>query len=89
MNVNFAELTWVDIRRAIEDDAIIVLPLGCIEQHGPHLPLDCDAGSPAAAVARASQEHSVRALALPVLPFGPAEEHMSFPEQYRSSMAHG
>lgn len=79
MNVNFGELTWVDIRRAVEHDTIIVLPLGCIEQHGPHLPLDCDARSPAPALVRAWHHHAVRALTLPVLPFGPADEHMGFP----------
>jgi creatinine amidohydrolase len=79
VNVNYAEMTWVDTKREIEEDAIAVLPTGCIEQHGPHLPLDCDAVSPAPAVARACREHGLRALVLPVLPFGPAAEHMSFP----------
>ena len=79
MNVNYSELSWPDIKQAVEDDAIVILPTGCIEQHGPHLPLDCDAGSPAAAVAQVQQQLGVRALVLPVLPYGPAAEHMSFP----------
>jgi creatinine amidohydrolase len=79
VNVNYAEMTWVDVKRAIDEDAIAILPTGCIEQHGPHLPLDCDALSPAPAVARACREHNLRVIVLPVLPYGPASEHMSFP----------
>ncbi len=79
MKATYGELTWPDVRDAIAQDAIAILPTGCIEQHGPHLPLDCDAGTPAPAVARACQEHGLRAVVLPVLPYGPAAEHMSFP----------
>lgn len=38
-----AEMSWVDVAEAIERDAAVILPLGAIEQHGPHLPLDTDA----------------------------------------------
>lgn len=79
MKVNYAEMSWVEVKQAIEEDAIAILPTGCIEQHGPHLPLDCDAQSPIPAVERACREHGLRAVVLPVLPYGPAAEHMSFP----------
>jgi creatinine amidohydrolase len=36
-------LSWVDIAAAIDRGALVVLPLGSIEQHGPHLPVDTDA----------------------------------------------
>ena len=79
MKVNYAEMSWVEVREAIEKDTIAILPTGCIEQHGPHLPLDCDAASPEKAVGRACREHGLSAVVLPVLPYGPAIEHMSFP----------
>lgn len=36
-------LSWVDVRDAIAANATVILPLGAIEQHGPHLPVDTDA----------------------------------------------
>jgi creatinine amidohydrolase len=79
MNPNYAENAWPDIQRAAEEDYIVVVPLGCTEQHGPHLPLDCDTGAPLEAIELARERHGVKALSLPPLPFGPAWEHMSFP----------
>jgi creatinine amidohydrolase len=38
---NLAELTWVEATSAL-NDAIAILPIGAIEAHGPHLPLNTD-----------------------------------------------
>ncbi len=36
------ELTYQEATRAISERSILCLPLGAIEQHGPHLPLNTD-----------------------------------------------
>ena len=36
-------MTWPEVKSAIERNAVAVIPLGAVEQHGPHLPLDTDA----------------------------------------------
>jgi creatinine amidohydrolase/Fe(II)-dependent formamide hydrolase-like protein len=36
------ELTFPEITRKLKPTSILCLPLGAIEQHGPHLPLDTD-----------------------------------------------
>ena len=42
-SLRMAELTWVEYQRRLEDEsAIVILPTGSIEQHGPHLPLSTD-----------------------------------------------
>jgi creatinine amidohydrolase len=42
-SVFMADLTWVEYQRRIEEaDAIVLLPVGAVEQHGWHLPLGCD-----------------------------------------------
>lgn len=38
--VLMAEMTWIEYERRLrEEDAIVMLPVGALEQHGPHLPL--------------------------------------------------
>ena len=36
------ELTFQEIPRALKESSILCLPIGSIEQHGPHLPLNTD-----------------------------------------------
>lgn len=38
----YADLTWKDVEQLDPSKAILLLPVGSIEQHGPHLPLDTD-----------------------------------------------
>ncbi|UCF65030.1 MAG: creatininase family protein [bacterium] len=38
-----SEMTWPEARRRFKEVDIALLPVGAIEQHGPHLPLDTDA----------------------------------------------
>lgn len=33
------EMTWPDVRESLERDARLILAVGALEQHGPHLPL--------------------------------------------------
>ena len=42
MPVYFHQLTSPEIREAAERDSLILLPVGQVEEHGPHLPLECD-----------------------------------------------
>src|SRR5207245_2409557 len=35
----YEEFTWPEIREAVAQNRVAVLPVGTIEQHGPHLPL--------------------------------------------------
>ena len=39
---NFSEFTWTEINELGVEDGVLVLPIGAIEQHGPHLTVDCD-----------------------------------------------
>jgi creatinine amidohydrolase len=41
--VRLADLTWLEARRCARDQrSVVLLPLGAVEQHGPHLPLSVD-----------------------------------------------
>src|SRR6267142_1680008 len=39
---DLAQLTWEEVRDLDRSRTIVVLPVGAIEAHGPHLPLDTD-----------------------------------------------
>jgi len=79
MRVRFEENASPDIGQAGRENYIVIVPLCCIEQHGPHLPVNCDYGRPIRAAELARERYGAKALVLPVLPFGPAAEHMAFP----------
>lgn len=60
---------------------VAVLPVGSVEQHGPHLPVRVDAAINAGIVARAVElmPGDLPALVLPALPIGKSNEHLAFP----------
>jgi creatinine amidohydrolase len=57
---------------------LLVVPLGSVEQHGPHLPLSTDTAV-AGAVAEAAAAALDGALLAPALPYGASGEHEDFP----------
>jgi len=78
----YGDLTSEEIAEAARADAILVLPAGCTEQQGPHLPVDVDSFLVTTLVSEAAglaQQEDIRVYVLPTLPYGPAYEHMAFP----------
>ena len=57
---------------------MLVLPLGSLEQHGPHLPLDTDTRI-ACAVATGLAERRAHVAVAPALAYGASGEHAGFP----------
>ncbi|RBY76560.1 mycofactocin biosynthesis peptidyl-dipeptidase MftE [Blastococcus sp. TF02-09] len=62
----------------VPEAALLVVPLGSVEQHGHHLPMGTDTAV-AAAVARAALPDLDGALLAPALPYGASGEHEGFP----------
>lgn len=74
------ELSWPDARDRFKEVDIALLPVGAIEQHGPHLPLDTDAfdaGYLAEKVAEACTDP--KPLVLPLIAYGVSYHHEDFP----------
>ena len=72
MNIMFADNTMPQIREAMHGEALLLLPLGETEQHGPHLQVGCDsiiAERVAGAVA-AKISHEFPVLVLPTIAYG-------------------
>jgi creatinine amidohydrolase len=77
----WCEMTSADFARVDPERWVAVLPVGAVEQHGPHLPLMVDAavnrGILDRALARAPAGLPVTAL--PLMWVGRSEEHVDFP----------
>lgn len=81
-----AEVEWRrlradQLREQARQDAIVVLPVAALEQHGPHLPVEVDSllGEVVALrTARKATAMGTPTLVLPVLWTGLSEHHMSF-----------
>lgn len=81
-----ALLRWNETNRErlgdLLPDALVVLPIGATEQHGPHLPTGTDAfvaEAVASAAASRAVERTPRDLVLaPVLSFGASDHHLPF-----------
>jgi creatinine amidohydrolase len=65
-------------RLAADQDLVVLLPLGAIEQHGPHLPVDVDIHC-ATEVCKAVAAADDRVLIAPPVPWGVSHAHMGFP----------
>jgi creatinine amidohydrolase len=86
MNMRYGDLTYPEIRERAETGWLAVIPIGSIEQQGPHLAVDSDTWLAEtlalAAAEQSAREHDVHALVLPAIPFGPTHEHRSFGSGY-------
>ncbi|MGY1772422.1 mycofactocin biosynthesis peptidyl-dipeptidase MftE [Blastococcus sp. SYSU D00813] len=71
---SLAAATWPDL----PESALLLVPLGAVEQHGPHLPLITDTAV-AGAVADAAVDRIESALLAPALAYGASGEHEDFP----------
>ncbi len=84
--MRFGDLTYLEIRERARDGWLAVVPTGCTEQRGPHLPVDFDTRfvEPVvlAAAEKAAQDYGVYSLVLPAMPFGPTPEHRNYGSGY-------
>lgn len=79
-NFTWGELTWEEAQERLKETDTALLPVGAIEQHGPHLPLDVDAFDAdylAKKVAAACSDP--KPLVLPLVPYGVSYHHNDFP----------
>lgn len=73
-------LSWTQIRDLPKTDGVVILPVGAIEQHGPHLPIWTDTLLATEVLDRtlAALPDAVAAWALPPVTYGKSNEHTGF-----------
>ena len=75
MSSRLGDLTWRSVER--RRDAVLVVPVGSTEQHGPHLPLSTDTDV-AVALAERLAAACCTVVVAPALPYGASGEHADF-----------
>jgi len=79
--IEWRRLRADQLRERAAQDTLVILPVGSLEQHGPHLPVEVDSvlgEAVALRTARAMSERGQSVLVLPMLWTGLSEHHMSF-----------
>jgi len=76
----WSALTAADLRALVDDRTVALLPVGAIEQHGPHLPLNTDAAlAEGIALEAARRVKDATVLVLPTVAVAKSDEHTGFP----------
>src|SRR6201996_7464795 len=81
MHHEWRKLRADQLREQARRDAIVILPVASLEQHGPHLPVEVDSMLGETVAARTAVKVMAKgqpALVLPVIWTGLSEHHMSF-----------
>lgn len=73
----YEEMTWPEAKERIPAAKGVIIALGSVEQHGPHLPLGTDMYMGAEVASRVGQ--LTDCLVLPVIPFGQVWSAKDFP----------
>jgi len=72
-------LTWPEINEAVAQSKVIVVPVGSIEQHGHHLPLDVDSKLVNSVCDAAGGRAPELMLVMPTMSYGYCHHVMDFP----------
>lgn len=76
------EMSWAEVEEALAKTDIVLVPVGSVEQHGPHLPLGSDSMQGvdfSRRLVAMLEEDGVPVVAGPPVLFGVSSAHMSFP----------
>jgi creatinine amidohydrolase/Fe(II)-dependent formamide hydrolase-like protein len=73
------EMSWPEAKKRFKEVDVALLPVGSIEQHGPHLPLDTDAfDAEYLAVEVAARCSDPKPIVFPLIPYGVSYHHDDF-----------
>jgi creatinine amidohydrolase len=75
----YAQMTWPEIGRVATEDRVAVIPIGTLEDHGHHLPIDADVKIIDAICSRACARVPDKVVLLPVVTHGYSPHHADFP----------
>jgi creatinine amidohydrolase len=71
------EMSWPEVAELAKQKKMVLIPVGSIEQHGPHLPLNCDLTAALEVSLRVARK--IDAVVAPSIVPGVSTHHMPFP----------
>ncbi len=82
-NYVISEMTSPEVKEAMKETGIVIVHVGAMEQHGPHLPIKTDTSIgfevSKRGAAKFFKETGKRVLVAPSIPFGMSLHHMNYP----------
>jgi creatinine amidohydrolase len=75
----YEHYTWLELGELSKMQPVLVLPVGSVEDHGRHLPLDTDNFLIWSICEAAAQRAAGEILLMPLIPYGFETHHMDFP----------
>jgi len=81
---HLADLSWPQIARRLSPSSVLVLPIGAVEQHGPHLPVSTDLVIAEETGKALVERHGadLDLWLLPSLAYTKSNEHAGFPGSF-------
>ena len=79
--MKLAELTYEEVAELVKGRAVAIVPVGSVEPHGPHLPLETDTAISETCAARAVKKleaEGIKAVIAPSVPYGVTEYAKGF-----------
>ncbi len=77
--LEFGKLTWPEVARASGEERVPIVPIGTLEDHGYHLPIDTDVTLVEAVCRGAAERLPAQTVLLPPIVHGYSPHHMDFP----------
>ncbi|MEW5974924.1 MAG: creatininase family protein [Acidobacteriota bacterium] len=74
----YQHYTWPELGEVVKQQPVVVLPIGSVEDHGRHLPLDTDNFLIWSICEEAARQADGEILLLPLVPYGFETHHMDF-----------
>lgn len=84
----YQHYTWVELKEVAARNPVVVIPVGSVEDHGPHLPLDTDNFLISSICDEAARRAEGDILLMPLIPYGFETHHMDFPGTIDIHMEH-
>ena len=84
----YEKLTWPEINDAVDLGKVCIVPVGAVEQHGPHLPLDVDIVCPQGIAFGVGRQVPDKVLVLPPYWYGYCGHVMDFPGTMNGHFEH-
>jgi creatinine amidohydrolase len=77
--LEFGKLSWPEVARAAGEGRVPIVPIGTLEDHGYHLPIDTDVTLVEAVCRGAAERLPAETVLLPPIVHGYSPHHMDFP----------